>query len=283
MGTDAAHLKPAGLFRPASPSVMVGQASLGGKVSTTLLLHELTEALVRADGLDARWNLLTGQFARLGADQINYGVWDSSAPVDPGDTPVRFLSTMRADWIDYYGERRLDRYDAHVGLVRNGNLQPYRWKEESLDRLTDPREHEVLALAREAGLNIQVQVTMPDPLGGRLPAGGMAVGSSLRERDYFGSIEGCEAQVIAVACLFHQLSIGDVRRRLHNAAPLSRRERDVLAFLADGLRIDAIAARLQVAQATVELHLRNARRKLGAATSPEAVARALLFGDIRLS
>jgi DNA-binding CsgD family transcriptional regulator len=57
--------------------------------------------------------------------------------------------------------------------------------------------------------------------------------------------------------------------------PLTSREKDCLLHLAQGLRVDRIAERLSISNATVEMHLANARRKLAARTSPEAVARAL--------
>lgn len=54
---------------------------------------------------------------------------------------------------------------------------------------------------------------------------------------------------------------------------LSNRERDCLAFLADGRRDKEIADRLDISEATVRFHLDNARRKLGARTRAQAVAR----------
>jgi DNA-binding CsgD family transcriptional regulator len=57
--------------------------------------------------------------------------------------------------------------------------------------------------------------------------------------------------------------------------PLSPREQECLLRLAQGLRIDRIAERLGLSTVTVEMHLANARRKLRARTSPEAVARAV--------
>lgn len=57
--------------------------------------------------------------------------------------------------------------------------------------------------------------------------------------------------------------------------PLSRREHECLQLLAQGERVDRIAERLGLAVGTVEMHLANARRHLGARTSAQAVARAV--------
>ena len=64
--------------------------------------------------------------------------------------------------------------------------------------------------------------------------------------------------------------------------PLTPRERDVIELLANGLRISRIAEQMKISERTVELHLRNARRKLRSSTTPQAVVRALLLGEISI-
>lgn len=56
---------------------------------------------------------------------------------------------------------------------------------------------------------------------------------------------------------------------------LSRRERECLALVAEGLRVGQISVCLNIAPVTVEHHLRQARVKLGAKTRDHAVALAL--------
>ena len=53
------------------------------------------------------------------------------------------------------------------------------------------------------------------------------------------------------------------------------RECDCLAYVADGLRTADVAYRLGIAETTVEMHLRNARNRLGAKTRDQAVAIAI--------
>ena len=66
--------------------------------------------------------------------------------------------------------------------------------------------------------------------------------------------------------------------RENPATRLTPRERDCLAFIAEGLRTAELAHRLGVTEATVEFHLANARRKLGAHTRDHAVAIAIRMG-----
>ncbi|NIZ07937.1 LuxR C-terminal-related transcriptional regulator [Pseudooceanicola sp. HF7] len=59
---------------------------------------------------------------------------------------------------------------------------------------------------------------------------------------------------------------------------LSAREREVLEGLIRGLRRDKLAHDLGLAIPTVDLHMANLRRKLGARTMPEAIATAFRMG-----
>ena len=56
---------------------------------------------------------------------------------------------------------------------------------------------------------------------------------------------------------------------------LTVRERDSLAYIADGMRTADVAHRLGIAETTAEMHLRNARNRLGAKTRDQAVALAI--------
>ena len=62
--------------------------------------------------------------------------------------------------------------------------------------------------------------------------------------------------------------------------PLTRREREVLALLAEGCTIPDIVARLTLATSSVKSHLQHLYRKLGVSSSREAVSRALNMGLI---
>lgn len=60
---------------------------------------------------------------------------------------------------------------------------------------------------------------------------------------------------------------------LDDVPSLSDRERDCLAFMADGRRDKEIASLLGITETTVRFHIDNARRKLGAKNRAQAVAR----------
>ena len=64
---------------------------------------------------------------------------------------------------------------------------------------------------------------------------------------------------------------------------LSRREREILGLLANGMNGAAIARELSISSETVRTHVRNAMRKLAARTRVHAVTLALKRHEISLN
>jgi DNA-binding CsgD family transcriptional regulator len=56
---------------------------------------------------------------------------------------------------------------------------------------------------------------------------------------------------------------------------VTKREREVLRLLADGMQNDQVAGRLGISPLTVRTHVKNAMRKLESDTRTQAVARAM--------
>ena len=240
-----------------------------------------SEAMQQSGNFAQRWDRLVEHFGAYGADQINYGVLDNLS-FKLEEAPVTFISTMNPEWIIYYGEKRFDLHDPHVNFVRQGRLAPYRWSEDFLPHIDENLEREVVAQTVEAGLRAQIHVIAPDPLGISGPSGGMTIGSSLRSREFFGCVGDRDLQLVTAATIFHHHTIGELRRQQVGAKPLTPRERDCMAYVASGLRTTRISEKLGLSEVTVGMHLHNARAKLRARTTAQAVARAMIFGDIAL-
>lgn len=66
------------------------------------------------------------------------------------------------------------------------------------------------------------------------------------------------------------------------AAPLARREREVLRLIAEGHRSPEIATQLHISVGTVEVHRRNIMRKLGVRTVAELTKHAIREGLVSL-
>ncbi|MDT9600245.1 helix-turn-helix transcriptional regulator [Sphingosinicella rhizophila] len=254
---------------------------MAGPPTMTNALNGFLEALQAADGLDMKWGRLTEFMGGYGADVINYAVLNV-LEVSREEASVTQFSNMSSEWIDYYLDQRMDLSDPHVRYVRRGGMAPYRWNEQRTIALTSDDERKVLLLAKEAGLRSQISMVAPDPLGLADPIGGMTIGSSLKGGEYFRAVTRKEDMLVAAAMLFHNHAIGEIGRQQVGARPLTDRERDCIAYVASGLRTARIAERLGVSEVTVEMHLQNVRKKLRARTTPQAVARAMIFGDISL-
>lgn len=242
-------------------------------------MRDLIEAVAVETSVEQRWAVLTAGLCDLGLDQVNYAFLDFEAYARSEARGAPAMSTMRSDWIEYYTDRRYDLDDDLVGHVRAGRVDP---RFARLEREDDFRAREIMAEVRHAGLRNTLLVPLAGPLGSTLPGAGITLGSSLESRDYFAIMAEHGLSLMALAHLFHAGAVGELKRRIDGASPLSARERDCLQLLATGLRVSQIADRLTLAEVTVSLHLKNARRKLSAATLPEAVARALVYGQIAL-
>lgn len=233
-----------------------------------------------AGSLADRWAAVTEILGSHGADVINYAVLNTFE-ADRAEARVTQFSTMDPGWIDFYLTERLDLADPHVSYARESWLRPYYFTEEMAARL-EPDAARVIRLAAEAGLRSQISVIAPDSYRPTEAIGGMTIGCSRTSGQFFADIAGREAGLMAIAMLFHSLSIGEIRREQFGGEKLTARERDCLTFLALGERTLRIAERLGIAEVTVEMHTRNARRKLRAGTTAQAIARALVTGEIAI-
>ena len=97
------------------------------------------------------------------------------------------------------------------------------------------------------------------------------------------------AQGAELALAYHMIGArlscahdGAIAAAQNAPAPLTPRERECLQFAAAGQRVATIAHRLALSESTVGFHLVNARKRLGAHTEGEAVARAVLTGVITI-
>jgi DNA-binding CsgD family transcriptional regulator len=243
-----------------------------------LNIFECMDRLREKPRVDERWSEIIRIFDDLGFDQINYAVLNT-ASAERDTAAVTQFSSMDRTWIDHYLSNRLDLHDPHVRFVRQMGFQPY-FFDQRRARTLEAEEAKVIKQAAEAGLRAQISVVFPDHVGTPLPIGGMTIGSSRHPDDFYASVRGSEQSLVSIAMLFHALSIGQVRAAQLGLEPLSPRERDALSFVAEGLRVGRIAEKMNVAEVTVELHLRNARRKLKSATLGQAVARAIMIGAV---
>lgn len=97
------------------------------------------------------------------------------------------------------------------------------------------------------------------------------------------------AEAHLLAAYVHEAAARIIRRRLDSSVSvsqptpevaLSQRERECLVLAARGKTAAEIGKSLEISERTVTFHLTNARKKLGTASSPHAVVRAVSLGLI---
>ena len=131
---------------------------------------------------------------------------------------------------------------------------------------------------QELGVNSGLVVPLLNQQSGDL--GRVLVGSPLRGKD-LSSLIGERGEIYRLAALIadERLRVLPSRAEIE-AIGLSMRECECLLWLANGYRVDRIAEKLGITNATVNLHFANAKKKLQSATREQALARAISFGII---
>lgn len=174
--------------------------------------------------------------------------------------PLEEVNALPAEWVEYYTHNRLMMYDPIIRWV-HANTGARRWSEIDID---DPRR--VIAQGRNYGLNFGLAVSCFD----NNPEGQRSWAMFARhDREYL------DAEI-------DQLS-GIVAAMHHDRAPprnLTEAELEALRFVKEGKRLKQMAYELGVSEGAIKQRLKNAKLKLRAATSAQAVTRASDFGLI---
>lgn len=233
--------------------------------------------LQRAQDLSGVWVALSDLSLALGFDRALL----AALPSRPG-TPDPTLAERRTS----FPEAELDEY-LGSGLVQEDPLFQRTVRSERPVALHFGELSRSLGRGPAKGLldlgmvrDCPLRMTLPAVMSADGTRWGFAVGAAIPERDVPGVLqETVPVLWLAGAAAAHRLAALKDRGG-EEKCPLTLRERECLLRLAAGHRVDRIAESLGLSNATVELHLANARRHLHAKTSVEAVAKAILRGWI---
>lgn len=136
----------------------------------------------------------------------------------------------------------------------------------------DGEHYRVVRKPQGTGIHgLQIPVFGQQGLEGAISLGGERIDASLRAR--------IAIALVATSAFFSARKLIELPRK-GGVGKLSKREREVLAWTAVGLRQADIAATLGLSLRTVENHLRRARQHLGVVTTAEAIRIAIRNGDI---
>lgn len=225
------------------------------------------------------WASIHGVLNKIGASHLVAG------KIAKRDQSILWLRTsMKASWMEEYLDRQYYMADT---VLMNGLDQSQAVNVVCGDMLVPEVSHNMLERELNLGLKgagygeLRAQTFTSDTCESTKV-------STICFDDHKDILEGInEVQVAQVQSLMsvfldENISVkspGLIRFRAH---ALSGRERDVLAYLSQGLMTAKIAEKLGVADVTVNKHFNSAKKRLGAATREQALAIAMASGAISL-
>jgi DNA-binding CsgD family transcriptional regulator len=238
---------------------------------------DVLQAVARADDRDAAWQAFVRLLAPHVGSDIVYS-FGGAAEASEGK-PARILLAGPAP----VGSGRDPGSDDccrddPVRMEVRQSIGPVDWTD--LEHRPGVRVAERLLWQRlrERGIVGGLSLPIHEPTTGRHGAVTIRARGDLADFRRLAQEHGAALQALALH--FHGALQARAVADESRAAELSRREREVLAWVAGGLVTKAIGQRMGLSPRTVDVHIARAMRRLGARTRSEAASLAVLSGAV---
>jgi LuxR family transcriptional regulator len=240
---------------------------------------EYLEKVIRADTIDAVWNMHVAKMAEFGFDRLIYGLSYEAGTDGLGALEdMMVLSNHSAAYLERFLGTGLYR-DSPMLRWAQSNSGSCSWRRVQLvESALNPGERDVIALNRQMGITAGVTISF----GVTPPCGRSVIGLTARHGLDQADVDTLwETDGRAIELMNHvaHLKIATLPRT-HFARRLTPRQREVLQLVGAGKTAPEIAALMGVSQVTIEKHLRLARQELGAETSAQALLKAAVQSQI---
>lgn len=192
-------------------------------------------------------------------------------PADSGPEPHFFFQNWPAEWIALYMKRNFVGVDFGVAEARR-RIAPFTWAEAKAERTLSRAERDLWQEVENWGWPDGFSVPIHGP-GGYF--GLVTMGGKVKE---FTRELRTELHIMAFQTHERCRALNGVKAVADLPASLSPRELECMRWVAAGKTDLDIAAIMGLSGTTIKSHIDNARRKLGAQTRPQAVARLALSG-----
>ena len=156
-------------------------------------------------------------------------------------------------------------------------LNPLFWDDESCLIDATPEQISVFRDSTDLGFGVGLTISTVAISPGHY--GGIGLCAENISNSEFDSL--WQAKSVEIMQILNFLDFGMRRTHLPKMLGLSQREKEVLSWLAGGLRPDQIAERLSIGYRTVDKYINSSKQKLNASTRDQAVAKALIFNVIQ--
>lgn len=229
-------------------------------------LFSFTECATRTQCLRSLFELLVSCASDEGFSEVSYGALNFAEPLRlPEYPPPAVAVKWPPEWCERYFKRKYHKIDPVVRRTPTLS-RPFLWDQLAEQYQLQPDERRVLDEAREAGLKHGMSVPLFGPLG-RVSV--VSFASRFDDADPQHS----KGHLNALAWHFHTACVEITRPAEDNCnmrVALSQRELDCLRWVAEGKSSWEIGRILQISENTVNFHLKNAMRKLGATSRIQA-------------
>lgn len=208
---------------------------------------------------------------RIAIHGFNASACGALLPTDNGPDTHFFFQDWPPAWVELYAKRNFVAADYGVAEARR-RISPFTWLEAKAERTLSRAEQEIWDTACEWGWTDGFSVPIHGP-GGYFGLVTMAG----KERPMPPALRG---ELHQLAFLTHERcrALTGLTPVIDQHETLTHRELECIRWVVAGKTDAEISALLGVSQTTVRTHIDQARRKLGARSRAQAVARLVLSG-----
>lgn len=224
--------------------------------------------------------VLEKYLAKLGLDRVVYSLMTDFRSLGLASGHA-ILGNYPTGWMEYYASRNYETIDPVRKLLMLTDA-PFYWRDlTKYIELTKPESH-LMEEAVDAELFDGIGLGIHGPRGETVGMGFASSSGGVDKHPYILSLVRLMAgEFHAVFQKFYQHN-----RRLHSFV-LSRREREILTWIARGKKVPEIVIILSsesstISEATIRTHVRNLQAKLEVTSLTQAVLKALVAGEINL-
>ncbi|MEN3974254.1 autoinducer binding domain-containing protein [Emcibacter sp. SYSU 3D8] len=208
----------------------------------------------------------------LGFDRVHYFGYPNAMTRGPS-TEVTLFTMIPPEWFEHYDAEQYEKIDPLSEHVIQSHV-PFEWDKVIGTMELTRRQKRLIKEIREASLHDGVTVPIHGPFG---QVNGVSYMRS--------SAQGVTARDLHIgrvlAVQFHQAYTAlDETAGADAGSPLTKRERDVLLRLVEGLNNAVAGERLGISEHSVKFHLQNVCKKLGVNSRVAAVVKAIRLGLI---
>jgi len=241
------------------------------------LNFDFAKKIIQASTYDEAKEHLQSAIEAFGYTAFTYAIM----PTKPDASLSEFISldTLRADWMELYEEQQLYFNDPIINHFLTKDT-PYLWSEltrQCNEGLLSTEETKVENLSRDFGVKTGITLLLPSGISHR--AGISLVGDpdfSSEEHDH--QWQARHDDLITLVEIFH--ACFQKEHWLQQHYELTKHERSLLSWFAQGLPQKQIAYKAKIPQRTLEEQLRRIREKMNAESNIAAAIRAVEFGII---